>query len=253
MLEGDHGGVVGNAAGHPERSGVGQVGHLMQPGAFLDEHLGRNPAGHPVHPGVDLLHKRATCRLDVSEAGVVGQQVRLGGHDVGLGQFDRVFHPALGGRIGGLTCQHRNAVVAAERDGLAVSDRHTGDVAGGHGLLVVGEHIGRSATQNPENPVQSGEHARRGAITQCDHDTETTPRQPRHEQHDLASIDDRSIAEIVLQPQPRLGDPRPVHPRMAQAPLGFHLSDSPPGGALTTGISQILQPLMCLVGPDLPA
>lgn len=120
MIKGDHGSVVGGPASHPECSGVRQVGHLTQPGAFHAEHLGGNPARGPVHPGVGLIHERRTRRFDFGETALLGSQVRLGGHNVGVGEFHGVFHPAFGCRIS-LTGQHRNTVEAAERDGLAVA------------------------------------------------------------------------------------------------------------------------------------
>ena len=54
-LEGDHRGVRRDLPGHPERDRVRLRRHRVQPGPFLGEHLRRNPAGDPVHPGVDLV------------------------------------------------------------------------------------------------------------------------------------------------------------------------------------------------------
>ena len=39
---------------------------------------------------------------NLGETVVLGEQVCVGGHDVGFGEFDGVFHPALGGRVGAL-------------------------------------------------------------------------------------------------------------------------------------------------------
>ena len=40
MLEGDHRGVVGNAACHAQCGGVREIGHRVQTGTFRGEHLG---------------------------------------------------------------------------------------------------------------------------------------------------------------------------------------------------------------------
>ena len=94
------------------------------------------------------------------------QQVRLGGHDVGLGELDGVLHPTFGCRVGGFAGQHRDAVVAAEGDRGAVADRDPGDVSGGDGLLVVGQQVGRGAADDAEDPVQSGEDTGCGPVPQ---------------------------------------------------------------------------------------
>jgi len=39
----------------------------------------------------------APRHLDVGEGGVLDEQVGLGGHDVGFGEFDRVLHATFGG------------------------------------------------------------------------------------------------------------------------------------------------------------
>jgi hypothetical protein len=138
MLEGDHRGVVGNPTCHAQGCGVRQIGDCVQRGAFLVEHLDGSATRSAVHAGIDLdVERRARC-LDLGEGVVLGEQVRLGGHDVGLGELDGVLHPTLGCRVRGLTRQHRDAVVPPEGDGLAVADRDPGDVSGGDGLLVVG-------------------------------------------------------------------------------------------------------------------
>jgi hypothetical protein len=137
MFEGDHRGVVGNPTGHAQGRGVRQIGHAVQRSAFLIEHFDGAATRAAVHAGIDLGDERRACRFQLGEGGVLRQQVRLGGHDVGLGELDGVLHPALGSRVGGLTRQHRDSVVPPERDGMTVADRDPGDVSGGDGLLVV--------------------------------------------------------------------------------------------------------------------
>ena len=124
------------------------------------------PTRGAVHAGIDLDDERRACRFHLGEGAVLRQQVRLGGHDVGFGEFDGVLHPTFGCRVGGFTGQHRDAVVATEGDGCAVADRDPGDVSGGDGLLVVGEQVGRGAAQDAEDPVQSGEDTGCGAVPQ---------------------------------------------------------------------------------------
>jgi hypothetical protein len=104
----------------------------------LVEHLGGTAAGAAVDAGIDLDDECPARCLDVGEDAVLGEQVRLGGNDVGFGEFDCVLHPTFGCRVGGLTRQHRDAVVAPECDGRAVADRDPGDVSGGDGFFVVG-------------------------------------------------------------------------------------------------------------------
>jgi hypothetical protein len=118
---------------------VGKVGHRVQCGAFLGEHLHRTPTRGAVHPGIDLGDEHRTRHLDVGEGGVLDEQVGLGGHDVGFGEFDRVLHATFGGWVGGLTGQHRDAVIAAEGDRCPVTDRNPGDVSDCDGLLVIGQ------------------------------------------------------------------------------------------------------------------
>ena len=130
MLEGDHGGVVGDPACHAQCGGVGQIGHRVQARAFLGEHLGGTATRAAVHAGIDLGDERRACCFHLGEGVVLRQQVRLGGHDVGFGEFDGVLHSTFGCRVGGFTGQHRDAVVAAERDCGAVADRDPGDVSG---------------------------------------------------------------------------------------------------------------------------
>jgi hypothetical protein len=98
MLEGDHRSVVGDPTGHAQCRGVWEIGHRVQAGAFLGEHLGGKTTSAAVDARIDLGHECRTCCFDVGEGGVLRQQVRLGGNDVGLGEFDGVLHAAFGCR-----------------------------------------------------------------------------------------------------------------------------------------------------------
>ena len=105
----------------------------------------------------------------LGEGGVLRQQVRLGGHDVGLGELDGVLHSTLGCRVGGLAGQHRDAVVAPERDRCPVADRNPGDVSGGDGLLVVGVLCPAVlCARPPENPAGVAVMARVRAHNEID-------------------------------------------------------------------------------------
>ena len=251
VLEADHRGVVRDPPGHPQRRGVRQIGDRVQGGAFSAEHLDWTPARAAVHPGIDLVVERRTGCLHLGERVVVGQQVGLGGHDVGLGELDGVLHPTLARRIGGLTGQYRDSVEAAERHCGAVADRDPGDMSGRDGLLVVGQQIGRGAPEDAEDAVQAGEHTGCGPVPQRHHDAVATPRQPRHQQHDCAACHQWALAEVVLQPQTRLSDPRTVHTRIAKSPLGFDLRHRPPRSAVAPGVTQRDELVVGLVAADL--
>jgi len=83
-----HGRVVGDPTCHAQCRGVRQIGHRMQAGAFLGEHLGGQPTGAAVHTGINLGGECRTCRFNLGEAGVLRTQVRVSGHDVGLGELE---------------------------------------------------------------------------------------------------------------------------------------------------------------------
>ena len=169
MFEGDHRGVVGDPPGHSQRGGVGEVGHRVQGGPFLVEHLNRATTRSAVHAGVDLGDELRACCFDVGEGGVLRKQVCLAGHDVGFGELDRVLHSTFGCRVGGLAGQHRDAVVAPEGDRCPVADRNSGDVSGGDGLLVVGVLCPAVlCARPPENPAGVAVMARVRAHNEID-------------------------------------------------------------------------------------
>lgn len=126
-----------------------------------------------------------------------------------------------------------DAIIVKIRDGGHVRNKAAhGHMRDRHGLLVIGQQVGRSATNGPEHPVQGGEHARRGLIPQRDHYPEPRPCQPGHQQDRLDPVDDRSVTEVVLDPHSRLGDPGPVHPGPAQPVSRPSLGHRTAGGAL---------------------
>lgn len=168
-----------------------------------------------------------------------------------LARLTGVLHPTFGSRVGRLTGQHRDAVIPAEGHRGAVADRDPGDMSDCHGLFVVGQQVGRGAPDDPEDAVQAGEHAGGGAVPQSHDDAVAAPRQPRHQQHDLAAGDEGSVSEVVLQPQSGFGDPGSVHACVAHAPLGFDLCQGSPGGAVGAGVSQRHQLVVGFVAADL--
>ena len=201
----------------------------VQPRRLLSQHRGGFPAGGPVLTMVDLVHEPLAGRFDLGEGSVFGTQVSVLGHDVGLGDFHRGLHAALGRRVRRLAGQHRHPVVAGEVDRLLVAHRDAGNMGHRHGLLVIGQDVGRGTADDTEAAVQRGENARRRPVPQCDHDPETGPRQPGHEQDGLLPLDHGAVAEIVLKPHARFRDPGPVHPDMAEPPGGADLRDGPAG------------------------
>lgn len=58
-------------------------------------------------------------------------EVGVGRDNIGLGQFHRVFHPALGRRVPRLAGVHGDAVVPTEGNNLLVADRDAGDMLDG--------------------------------------------------------------------------------------------------------------------------
>ncbi|VRM34038.1 Uncharacterised protein [Streptococcus pneumoniae] len=237
VFEGDHRRVLRHLPSHPVGHGVRRGGDPMQRAGLLGEHVVRAAPGHPVLPGVHHGHEPRAGGLELSERGVLVPQVGVLRDQVGLGQLHRVLHPALGGRIRWLAGQHLHAVMPSERHGGLVTHRHPGHMRDRHCLLVIRQHIGRRAPDQPEAPVQGGEHTRSRPITQGDDGPVAGPGQPGHEQHRLGPVDRRPIAEVVLQPCARLGDPGPVHPALPGPPGGLHLGHRPPGGALRAGVA----------------
>jgi hypothetical protein len=219
-------------------------------GGFLGEHRRGFAPRHPVLTVVHLIHERLTGCLEFGEGAVVAAEIGVLRHEVGFGELHGRFNPALGGRVCGLAGQHRDPVVPGEVQGLLVPDRDPGNMGRGDGLLVVSQHVGRCPAQDPEAPVQGREDARRRPVPQRNHDPEAGERQPGNEQDGLHPADPGPVAEVVLQPHPRLGDPRPVNAGVAQPPPGLHLGDRPAGGPFRTRVAQGEELFVGLVGTD---
>jgi hypothetical protein len=95
-LELDHRGGLPDRAGLAQRQRERVGGQRMQAGALLAQRLGRRAAGHAMRPGVDLLAEPRARLLQRPQAGVLGEQVRLGGDQVRLGDPHRRLAAALG-------------------------------------------------------------------------------------------------------------------------------------------------------------
>ncbi len=208
-----------------------------------------------MHPGVDLDAERLTGLDELGKGVVAGAEVGGGGDQVGLRDPDRGLRPALGLRIGRNAGMHSEPIVAGGGDDHRVPDRDTGDVFDGDGLLVVGQRERRHPTTGPERRVQAREQRAHPAVPGRDHHPEPRPRQPGAEQHRrprsaVGAEHDRAGAPVELQPQPRLGDPRPIRPPMPCYIGGLRCCDRAAGGPLITEKPHRDQPLMQHIGAD---
>lgn len=149
-----------------------------------------------IHLGHELLARF----LQLVKGRILRAQVRFGGHRVRFGDLHRVLHPSLGRRVSWFAGQDADPVVAGESHGIAVADRDAGDMHGGHGFLVVGQHIGRGTADQPERAVQRRANAGPLPVGQRDDHPEAGPGQPRDEQDGLHPVDHWPVAEIVLKP-----------------------------------------------------
>ncbi len=99
--------------------------------------------------------------------------------------------------------------------------------------LSVNAYVGTppaGAASRPDRPA-----ACPGPVPGRDHHPEPRPRQPRAEQAASPAPPIRAghhRAPVELQPQPRLGDPRPIRAPMTGPPRRLRLGHRPPGGAL---------------------
>jgi hypothetical protein len=134
-LEGHHRRVRRHDPSHAERDGVRGLRDRVQPQLLFGEHVHRSPSGDPVRAAVHQLAERLTRSFQVGERVIGCQQVRLGGHQVGLGELHRRLGAALRGGVRRHTRVHRHRVVAGEPHQLRVADREAGDVFSGDGLL----------------------------------------------------------------------------------------------------------------------
>ena len=119
-LESDHRRVRRHDPGGAERHRVRDSGDRMQPGPFLGQQLCRWPPGDPVRAGVDLDLERSTGLLQLSERGVLGQQVRLRRHQISLADPHIGLAATLRRRIRRHTGVHGHRVMRRPRHQLRV-------------------------------------------------------------------------------------------------------------------------------------
>ncbi len=178
---------------------------------------------------VDVFAPGAAGVGEFGETAISAAQVRLGGHQVGLGQADGGLHPALGFRVVGHAGLHRAAVVPAGGDYLRVPDGDPGDMVAGDRACVVGQHVRGRAADPPQRRIQAGHQGAQGAVPDRDHHPETGPGQPGAPQPRPPPANARPLAPVELQPHARLGDPRPVGAPPAGLPGGLGRVHRPPG------------------------
>lgn len=187
---------------------------------------------------VDEVHEFVAGRFNVSEGVIFGPEVGVFRDDVGLGELHGGLDTALGRGVRRLAGEHRDAVVTGEVHRRDVAHRDAGDVGHGDGFLVIGQDIGRGATDDAERAIQRRVNTRRRAITHHDHDPEPRPRQPGNEENGLLAVHNGAVAEIVLNPHTRLRDPRPVHPGVAEPVGGAHLGERASGRAVRARVAE---------------
>ena len=143
-------------------------------------------------PGVDVLAPRLARGDELGEAAVAAAQVRLGGHQIGLGDAHRGLDAALGLRIERLARMHRRAVMPPGRDHRRVPHRDPGDVLHRDRLRVVSQQIRRHPTDPAQGGVQARDQRAHRLVPDRDHHPEPRPGQPRAEQIRLAPVDPRA-------------------------------------------------------------
>ena len=174
-------------------------GQDVQRGALHVQAVGGYLPGCAVTTGV---HRIAPGQAGIGELGegvVGGQQVRAGGHQVGLRDTDRGLRTALRFGVVGHAADHLAAVVPARGDHLRMPHRDPGDVLDGHRLRIVGQHIRRRPADPPERGVQAGHQRAQRAVPDRDHHPEPRPGQPGAEQPGPTPRDARTLAPVELQ------------------------------------------------------
>jgi hypothetical protein len=83
----------------------------------------------------------AQASLQLGEAGVLKQQIRLGRHQVRLGDLDRVLRPALSRWIGRHTGGDGQPIMPGEVEHLPIAHRDPGTMLARHRLFVVGQAV----------------------------------------------------------------------------------------------------------------
>nr|SBO96660.1 hypothetical protein BN4615_P6176 [Nonomuraea gerenzanensis] len=184
-----------------------------------------------IGPGVYTAEPGSTALLPTAQE---PYYLALGqGPQVALGDAHGGLAAALGLRIGRDTGADGQPVVVADLDDLPVAHRDAGDVVGGDGALVVGQRIGRRATELPQRRIQAGRDRRQRLVQHRDDHPEPRPGQPRAPQPRPAARDLRAVSPIPLHPQPRLGNPGTKHPAMARLIGGLGRGHRAPRGAVS--------------------
>ena len=202
-------------------------------------------------PGVDLVAELAAGRLQLGErAGTRSQQVRLRRHQIGLRDPHRGLRPALGLRIGRHARADRHPVVPADLDHFRMPHRDPGDVLGGHGLLVVGQRIGRHPAEPAQRRIQAADHRRQRLVQDRQHHPEPRPGQPRAPQLRPPARDPRPSPQSHCSHSPGSGDPRPEHPPMPGPIRVLRRGHRPAGRAFTTREPHRQQPFVDHIRAD---
>jgi hypothetical protein len=165
--------------GDAEGDRVRLKGQWMQAPTFLSQQLERWPAGLAVRAGVDLGTGRVTGGAELGERSVIGQQVGLGGHEVGLGDLDGALAAALRGRIGRHAGVDGQAVMAAGGDEDRMLDRDPRDPVDRHRPFVVRRPVRGAAAEPAKRLIDAGDHRRHGSVPGRDDDSEPATRRAR--------------------------------------------------------------------------
>jgi hypothetical protein len=229
----------------------------MQPRPLLHQPLGRDRTGLPVPAAVDVDADRITRRNQRGHVRISLEQIRLGGHQIGLGDTHRRFRATLGLGIKGHTRRHLHPVIPTGGHDLRMAHGDPGDVLHGDGLLVIGQRIRRRPSQPTQRRIHTRQQRRQSTIPGRDHHPKPRPGQPQTEQQRRPRLParprhHRAHTPVELTPHPRLGDPRPIRPPMPSPPPRLRLRDRTPGGALIPVEPDRDQPLVDHIRADMP-
>jgi len=234
-----------------QRQGMRLVRQRVQHLPLGGKPRGRDRGGLPVHPPVDPVAELAARLGQLGEAAVSRQQVRIRGHQVGLGDLHRGLDPALGLRVERDARLHLAAVVAAHGDHLRVPHRDPGHVVHGDRPGVIGQQVGRRPAHRPQCLVDAPGQRPELLVPGRDDHPEPGPGQPCREQLRPPGPDRRPVAPVPLQPHPRLGHPRPVTAAPARLPGFLHLRDRPASGPLRPPVAHRRDLPVRHIRPDL--
>ena len=175
------------------------LGQAVQPGLLLGQHLHRRPPGHPMRAGVDVRAELLARRFQTAPMVIDGQQVRLGGHQVGLGHLHGRLRASLAGRIRRHAGHHRQPVAGRlPLSGLRIGIRATWSTVTVFSLSV-------NAVGNPPNRRRSINTAPWAASCPGWPSPPGTGTTPATRRTTPLTPRPRAVAEVVLEPQTRLG------------------------------------------------